>query len=257
MVRNPIVLATDFGHSAYVGVMKGVIATIAPGAQVIDLTHDISPQDVIEGLWHLRAALPYFPKGSIFVAVVDPGVGGARRPICVDGGDVLAVGPDNGILAFIPAEQRRAIYAIEDEKYILHPKSAAFHGRDFFAPAAAHLANGVDPAQLGPREDNIVELPWSFPRPVADGLEGAVIFVDRFGNLITNIEGARVPPGALVTLEKTLIGAPRQRYSDVEPGRPLALIGSSGFIEIALRNGSAHSALRLGKGARVHIRGAQ
>ncbi|MBI2921788.1 MAG: SAM-dependent chlorinase/fluorinase [Planctomycetes bacterium] len=255
--RGPIVLATDFGDSPYVGQIKGVIASIAPDAHVIDLTHQVAPQDIVEGLWHLKGALAYFPRGTIFVAVVDPGVGTARRALCVDAGDFLAVGPDNGILSFIAPEKRRAVHLIEAEEYTLRKKSAVFHGRDIFAPAAAHLANGLDPAKLGPAGEGVIELPWIVPRATKDGLEGAVLVVDRFGNLLTNIEGHRAAADATVTIEKTPIGSLRTTYSDAEVGRPLALIGSSGFIEIAIRNGSAAKGLGLGKGARVSVKGAR
>lgn len=249
-----IVLATDFGPGLYAGIMKTVIAGIAPEAHVIDLTHDLPPQDVAMGAWTLRAALPYLPAGSVLVSVVDPGVGTKRRALCVDAGDFLAVGPDNGLLSFIPADKRRSIHSIENAEFALPNPSAVFHGRDIFAPAAAHLAKGLAPAKLGPAVKEMIEATWETPKPAPDGIKGVVLAVDRFGNLLTNIEAAGLPENSMVTLDSTRLGPIRRTYSDVEVDTLLALPGSSGYLEIALRDGSAARKLRAGKGATVFVR---
>lgn len=246
-------LATDFGTGPYAGIMKCVIAGITP-APIVDLTHQISPQDIAEGFLFLRGAMPYLPQDCVLAAVVDPGVGTARRAICVVTHRFLAVGPDNGLLSFIPPEKRLNVFEITSPKYTLPDPSPVFHGRDIFAPAAAHLANGLVPGELGPKLAGMTELGWLAPQPAPDGMKGVVIAVDRFGNLITNIEGAAAPANATVTLESTRLGPIRRTYADVEEDTALALTGSSGFLEIAVRNGSAAKKFRAGKGAVVFVR---
>lgn len=249
-----IFLASDFGPGLYAGILKAVIAGISPETPVIDLTHDIPAQDIGLGVWQLHAALPYLPAGSIVLAVVDPGVGTKRRALVVDAGGVLAVGPDNGILSFVPKEKRLSVHSIENPEYALPNPSPVFHGRDIFAPAAAHLAKGLDPAKLGPAAKDMIEVGWEQPKPAPDGVKGVVLAVDRFGNLQTNIPSDGRPAGATVTLESTRLGPIRRTYSDVEEDTLLVLPGSSGFLEIALRNGSAARKLRAGKGATVFVR---
>jgi S-adenosylmethionine hydrolase len=246
MKRGPFVLLTDFGGGPYVGQMKGVLATLAPGIATIDLAHDVAPQDVAEGAFHLRNALPHFPPGSIFIAVVDPGVGTARRAICVEAGSAVAVGPDNGLLSLLP--RRRAAYVLENSRYRRPDPAPTFHGRDVFAPAAAHLARGLAPTRLGRRLDRIVELPRA-----EGGLKGTVVTIDRFGNLITDIEGARVPAGARVRVGARRVGPLVLTYGDAREGDLLALVGSSGHVEVAVRNGSAARVLRAGRGTAVTV----
>jgi S-adenosyl-L-methionine hydrolase (adenosine-forming) len=254
MKRTPIFLATDFGPGLYSGVLKAVISGISPETSVVDLTHDIPAQDIGLGVWQLRAALPYLPDGSIVLAVVDPGVGTKRRALCVDAGGVIAVGPDNGLLSFIPKEKRATVHAIENADYMLPNPSAVFHGRDIFAPAAAHLAKGLAPSKLGPAVKDMVEVEWEQPKPAPDGVKGVVLAVDRFGNLQTNIASAGIPEGSTVTLDSTRLGPIRRTYADVEDDCLVVLPGSSGYLEIACRNGSAARKLRAGKDATVFVR---
>ncbi|KAF0246470.1 MAG: hypothetical protein FD180_651 [Planctomycetota bacterium] len=254
MKRAPIFLATDFGPGLYAGLLKAVIAGISPETPVVDLTHDIPAQDVGLGVWQLRAALPYLPDGSILLAVVDPGVGTKRRALCVDAGGVIAVGPDNGLLSCIAKEKRATVNAIENPEYALPNPSAVFHGRDIFAPAAAHLAKGLAPSKLGAAVKDMLEAEWEQPKPAPDGVKGVVLAVDRFGNLQTNIPSEGRPAGATVTLDSTRLGPIRRTYADVEEDNLVVLPGSSGFLEIALRNGSAARKLRVGKGATVFVR---
>jgi len=254
MKRSPIFLATDFGAGLYAGVLKAVIAGISPETTVVDLTHDIPAQDIGLGVWQLRAALPYLPDGSILLAVVDPGVGTKRRALCVDCGGVIAVGPDNGLLSCIAKDKRATVHAIENPEYALPNPSAVFHGRDIFAPAAAHLAKGLAPSKLGAAVKDMIEAEWEQPKQAPDGVKGVVLAVDRFGNLQTNIPSEGRPAGATVTLDSTRLGPIRRTYADVEEDNLVVLPGSSGFLEIALRNGSAARKLRIGKGATVFVR---
>jgi hypothetical protein len=237
--------------------MKGVIATRAPGVPVVDVSHGIPPQNVLAGALVLRAAVPYFPKDAVHVAIVDPGVGTTRRPICVETPEARFIGPDNGLLS-LAAPRARALRLIEitDERYMLSPRSQTFHGRDVFAPAAAAVASGVPVAALGPERGDMVSL--HVPGPVREGraIRGEVIYVDHFGNLATNIEGSMLPS----PVDHVEIGAHRavpfvSAYAAVERKALLALVNSWGVVEIALRDGDARSMLALGLGAPVTVVG--
>ncbi len=241
-----ITLTTDFGlGDPYVGVLKGVILTINPLAVIIDLSHQVKPGGVIHGAAVLREAHPYFPRGAIHVAVVDPGVGGKRRPILVVAKNSLFIGPDNGIFwPIIGTLEDKKIYHLTNRKYFLDPISNTFHGRDIFAPAAAHLSMGVHPAQMGHVINDPVEFDFPAPSQREDILTGQVIRVDHFGNLITNIRGEDL--GRLVKRGEPVISVGdltveglQKTYSSVAKGGALALIGSSGFLEISVNLGRA------------------
>jgi S-adenosylmethionine hydrolase len=232
MARGVITLITDFGTAdGYVGAMKGVIASRAPSARVVDITHEIAPGDVEAAAFALRQAAPLFPPGTVHVVVVDPGVGSARRGIVGVGRGQRFVGPDNGLFAGV-AERAFEIVA---RRFRRPSVSATFHGRDVFAPAAAALARGARPEAAGP------EVPLTaLPRE-----PGRVVHVDRFGNLITDLVGiAEIRIG-----ERTL--PVLRTYSDVAPGELVAYVGSAGSVEIGVRDGSAAQVLQLGRGARV------
>lgn len=253
--RLVIALLTDFGlDDPYVGIMKGVIAGIAPEANVIDITHGVPPQDVRTGALFLEQASRYFPEGTVFVAVVDPGVGSARAPLALEARGQLFVGPDNGLLSWVRPRGRAVV--LQTANYLGQTISQTFHGRDIFAPAAAHLANGVPLEHLGPSKSDLVDLPWPEPRSEGGGLAGAVIAIDRFGNLITNITARdwdavhdhQLIAGAFTALEL------RTSYAEVPAGSPLAIVGSYGFVEIAVNGGSAHQVLGLAAGDEVLVR---
>jgi S-adenosylmethionine hydrolase len=254
-----VTLTTDFGtRDAFVGIMKGVVATRAPGAMIIDLTHEIPPQDVLAGALVLRHATPYFPDGTIPVAVVDPGVGGPRRPLCVQTRTAVLVGPDNGLLSLAaPEDEVRAIVHLTDERHFLRPLGATFHGRDVFAPVAAALATGTPPAALGVavRSMHRLEMPPVTARP--GGLRGQVIHVDRFGNLVTNVAPAALagfpPAGVSITLQGMRVCGIAASYGSVGPGEPVVVVNSWGLLEVAVRDGSAHATLGAGVGAVVDI----
>ena len=194
MPRGPIVLLTDFGlKDHYVGVMKGVIARIAPQVQVIDLTHAVPPQDIRGGSFHLWASYRFFPSGSIFVAVVDPGVGTERRGLLIEIEERFFIGPDNGLFSLIIDHHPDFVaYELTNRTYFLEQISHTFHARDIFAPVAAHLASGVSPESFGPRVRDLVRLPFPTIREEEERLIGSIIHVDHFGNLITNIPAEKI-----------------------------------------------------------------
>ena len=255
-----VTLTTDFGlRDAYVAEMKGVMLGIAhaarQGLQFVDVTHDIERHDITEGALALEAVAPYFPAGTVHLAVVDPGVGTARRGMAVAAGNQIFVGPDNGLFSpFLEGANWRA-FDLEAPDYRLQVVSRTFHGRDVFAPAAAHLAMGVDIARLGSPISDPVRLPWPEVREVAGSVAGAVVHTDRFGNLITSIHARSVEPlDARLTIrvggrEVPLVGT----YGDLQTGRPGALVGSGGRLEIAVREGSAETLLRARRGTPVVV----
>ena len=236
----PIALLTDFGTTdPYVGIMKGVIASVAPGVPVLDVSHAVPPQDVRVGALFLEAAWPYFPESTVFVAVVDPGVGTARRPVVVRAAGRLFVGPDNGIFGLLPDAEVRHLTA----PWGLPARSRTFHGRDLFAPAAAHLAAGAPFDAVGPLLDDAH--PLVLPAAV-DG-HGEVLYVDRFGNAVTNLLG--VDHGVLI------FGSTRARvvrtYGEGASREAIALTGSTGRLEVAVRDGNAAAELGLSAGDAV------
>ncbi len=262
----PIVLLTDFGYrDHYAGVMRGVIASIAPHAPVIDLTHGIPPQQVAAGALILAQTWRFFPQRTIFVAVVDPGVGTNRLPIAVaTRAGARFVGPDNGLLWMAAtAAQIKTIVQLKSARYRLPNPSSTFHGRDIFAPAAAWLARGVKLAALGPRLKPMVALePRAGVRETAQSLTGNVIYVDGFGNLVTNLSREQVYRFAGRCREGRLtvkVGRyPRfglyATYGEAPVGEPLALFGSFELLEIGVRDGHAAVHLRAGAGTSVTVR---
>jgi hypothetical protein len=248
-----ITLLTDFGLTdTYVGQLKGAILAIAPTASIVDLTHTVPPQDIMAGAFLLWSAVEAFSAGTIHVAVVDPGVGSARRAIALATvrGDTL-VGPDNGLL--VPAAVRlggvsRAVELNEPAYWRMTVPSASFHGRDIFGPVAAHLASGVPLAYVGQPTTEIVQLSL----PTADGPRGEIIHVDAFGNLVTNLSGANLPPRFQVALgERTVPG--HAYYAAVKSGELVALVGSSGLLEISMRDGNAAETTGARRGTPVVI----
>ena len=275
-----ITLTTDFGDAdGFVGVLKGVIAGICPGAGIIDLAHSIPAGDIVGAAYVLRNSYLYFPPGTIHFAVVDPGVGGVRRAVVMQAVEQFFVAPDNGLLAWVVREVEAAgeeicAWSLEDERFHLSPVSSTFHGRDIFAPAAAFLAQGVDPAELGPELKASLEPEGELSGgPVIDLLrspgdpedEGRIIHIDRFGNCVTTIVAA-VLPGEVIGGERegifeveTAGGKQEVRgllpsYDSVEAGEAVVVEGSGGLVEIAVSGGSAAGRLGLRRGDRVRFR---
>jgi S-adenosylmethionine hydrolase len=262
-----ITLTTDFGLAdSFVGVMKGVILSITPEARIVDLCHGLPPGPGPAGTGDLRAAAfvllsgaGYFPPGTIHVAVVDPTVGTSRRIICVSAASHTFLAPDNGILSWVTARSAsRKVFNVIRTDLSLSPLSSTFHGRDVFAPIAARLAAGLPPDALGPQISDMLELAWPRPEIGPQGdLAGEILYVDAFGNLITNIEPdmlARFGQDPIVIRAglHTISGI-SAAYAAVRPGRLLALVGSAGFLEIAVRAGSASRVTELAVGAKITI----
>ena len=256
--RPVIALLTDFGTSDhYVGVMKGVIAGLCPDAVVIDITHDIPPQDIRSAAFALSAAWTYFPPASIFVVVVDPGVGTSRPAVAARVGSAMFVGPDNGVFDLVLAAHPLSMaVTLENPRYARSHISETFEGRDRFAPAAAWLARGIALGELGSTASLSVRLDWPLPRVHTDRVVGQIVHVDRFGNLVTNLE--RTPWAPL--LEKADIwvaghGPIRtvRTYGDAAPASVIALFGSTDRLEVAVAGGNAAATLNVARGAEVHV----
>lgn len=253
MNTRPIALLTDFGtRDYYVGAMKGVVLSINPAAVIVDLTHDVPPQDIREAAFTLRACYRDFPIGTIFVAVVDPGVGSGRRAIVVESEGYYFVAPDNGLLSLFFGSECQA-YDITEKRFFREAVSSTFHGRDIFAPVGAHLSLGVAPAEFGPEISDQIYLPDTLPRAIEGGIAGAVINIDRFGNIVTNITPADLPPEFTVSINGRVIEKRCRYYAEAAEGEIFSIVGSAGFLEISVRNGSAASELSLKAGDAVIV----
>lgn len=255
---SPIItLTTDFGlKDHYVGAMKGVILSINPAARIIDISHEIPPHDIFKGAFTLRNFYRYFPKETIHVAVVDPGVGSTRKAIALEVDGNIFVGPDNGVFTFIYRESKSySIYEIKNPKYILSDISFTFQGRDIFAPVAAHLSLGVSVGDLGKRLRKPVELPIKESEVRRDEIIGEVIYIDSFGNLVTNIPAELVKSGSRIYIGKRIIKGLSKSYADVIKGKLLAIVGSSGFLEISVNRGRACDVIKVNDELRVKIKG--
>ena len=301
-----VTLLTDFGEGPYAAAMKGVILSAAPGAQVMDITHEVRPQDLMEGAFVLAAAAFEFPAGTVHAAVVDPGVGTARRVVIVEAGAQIFVAPDNGLLTLVlkkaegghcgeapartnghgssaePFDVLKAMSVVEwlaacppcpynatylrawqvtNENYFRHPVSATFHGRDIIAPVAGAIAAGERLEAFGPEIpiESLAGLIIPEPDQTPGGVLGEVIFVDRFGNLVTNIEAAVIEPlGPADELDFTCGGVTirglKRTYGDGAQGEILAIVGSFGHLEVAISGGNAQKSMSLGLGAGIMVR---
>jgi S-adenosyl-L-methionine hydrolase (adenosine-forming) len=265
--RSVIALITDFGlHDSYVGVMKGVITSITSDVHLIDITHEIEPQNIASGAWTLAGSYRYFPQQTVFVCVVDPGVGSSRRAIALHAGAWFFVGPDNGLFSTILVEQAvHAAVVLSNPAYHLAQVSATFHGRDIFAPVSAHLARGVAISDLGTPIDPATLQRLDIPPPMRQGtrIEAHIVHVDHFGNLITNIPLSLVPElfshlpeeqqGKISFPTLSRIVERHYRFFAAAPddGQPFLYEDSSGYIGIAIKNGSASQTLGAGFGTPV------
>ena len=251
-----ITLTSDFGLlDPYVGIMKGVMLGIAAGAQLVDLSHDIPPQDIDEATYALKSAVPFFPDGSVHLAIVDPGVGSDRRPLLITTERASFVGPDNGIFTFALDEPGSQAWVLDQPAYWLPEISRTFHGRDIFAPVAAHCACGVSPARLGTRIDDPVRRPALIAERLGNGeIGGHVIHVDRFGNLISNIPVGWLGDATWICeVGGERVVGPSQTYASASPGELLFLISSKGTVAIAVRERNASQRLGIRAGAQLRL----
>ncbi len=256
--RQPIVtLLTDFGSTdGYTGVVKGVLLSLAPNVQIVDVTHDVDPWDVQAANWIIANTYRYFPTGTVHVAVVDPGVGTARKPIAIVAGEGTFVGPDNGIFSSVIAALANAeIYELTEPEFWLSPVSATFHARDIFAPVAARLATGTNAGRLGKRigSETLTRLPCPQVVQGEGWVEGQIVYVDRFGNLISNIPISLAHPGAGCVVDGRNIGYLAITYGSAGKGEAVVVPGSHGCVEIGLSQGSAASALKAAVGSTVRM----
>jgi S-adenosyl-L-methionine hydrolase (adenosine-forming) len=260
-VARPLVaLLTDFGtRDHYAGTMKGVVLGLCPEVTLIDITHEIAPHDVLGGALELAASYRYFPAGTIFVAVVDPGVGSSRRALVADVGDYRFVAPDNGVLTLVLQESRpKKVVELTERRYARPTLSRTFEGRDRFAPAAGWLARGVEPTAMGRPMSGWQTL--SIPQPAVDPrhLRGEILRVDRFGNLVSNIdrktfEQFRHDQTIHIAVGGHAVDRLVQTYAEADPGAVCALFGSSDHLEVAVNGDSAAERLGAGRGTSLRI----
>jgi S-adenosylmethionine hydrolase len=244
-----ITLTTDFGLAdPFVGIMKGVILGIAPAASLVDISHSVPSYDIDAGAFALANAAGYFPAGTIHVAVVDPGVGGSRHPIAVAAGGQVFVGPDNGVLSLAAGrfETGYVAHRIANEQWFRHPVSRTFHGRDIFAPSAAHLALGAVIELAGPRLDSMAQLATAQS-------PARVLAIDKFGNIVTSLRRAELGPAFTLRIAGQEIRRLRSSYEEAPRGELFAIEGSGGFIEISAREDSAAARLSARHGAEIEV----
>ena len=250
-----IALLTDFGTRDYfVGAMKGAILSIAPKASIIDITHEIEPQNIRGAAFTFAACYRDFPKGTVFVVVVDPGVGSNRRAIAATSGGYHFVAPDNGVLSFVLAKNAR-LYELTNRKYFAREISNTFHGRDIFAPVAAHLSCGISPSEFG-REINDPIL-FDFPRPFpvsGNEITAQIIHIDRFGNLITNLTMADLPADFWLEMKGVTIERNLKFYAEASPDELFSISGSAGFLEVVVNRGRAKESLSAQVGDKLTVR---
>ena len=260
-MADPIVtLTTDFGTSDHlVGAMKGVILNINPAARIVDINHSVVPFDILDGALSIASAYKYFPSRTIHVIIVDPGVGTDRRPILVSGEKQFFVAPDNGVLSMIYEREACTVRHITAEHYFLNPVSPTFHGRDIFAPTAGWLSKAFQTEAFGEIVTDFVR--FTLPKAKANGksVKGVVLRVDAFGNLMTNLTAEDIPIGALdggpINLAVNGKQVPNfaRTFASGNPGEPIAVLGSAGYVEIAVNRGNAARTLGVNRGAEVTL----
>jgi hypothetical protein len=260
MPKPILTLTTDFGLTDhYVAAMKGVILGVCPQAQIVDISHQVGAFDILEGAYTIAQAYPCFPQKTVHVVVVDPGVGSARRPILMEAAGQYFVAPDNGVLAMIYGREKHRIRLISQDRYFRQPVSRTFHGRDIFAPVAAHVAAGVRPARMGP-------LICDYLRPAFQEAErtgkrtwvGRILKVDRFGNVITSFRADEFP--GLEQRDFSLLAGGHEvevlarHYAEAPPGELVVIVGSGGYLEISVNQGSASRQIGCHAGAAVELK---
>jgi hypothetical protein len=251
-----ITLLSDFGlRDQFAGAVKGVMLSLNPDLTLVDISHQIPPQDIFTGAFVLSQAYSYFPQGTIHFAVIDPGVGTSRKVLAAWAGGYFFVAPDNGILTYImDAHEEFTAYEVTADHYFRKPVSATFHGRDIFAPIAAWISRKIELHQLGPVLKSPVRLKMPALKQVKDGLmQGWIIAVDQFGNLITNLKPADLPRSFKILAGQREVTNMRKTYGEGTPGEVFAVLGSTGYLEIVIRGGSAAATLNLKTGAPIGL----
>lgn len=258
-MRRIITLTTDFGlQDYYVSAMKGVILEQAPEVRLVDISHQIPSQDIMAGSWVLKNSAMLFPSGTVHLVVVDPGVGTSRKPVALQIEDQFFVGPDNGIFSLLTEEHDFEAVELTNQSYWRSDPSSTFHGRDIFAPVAAHLFSGVDLANFGEPLNDLQTYRWAVPIADKDGIQGWVIHIDKFGNLITNISASLIDEVIKSKTTKLYVGNTIldeivDTFGSVPEGEPVAYIGSAGMLEIAINKGNAEEMLGVQKGAQISL----
>ncbi len=260
-MRNPIItLLTDFGtKDHYVASMKGVILNINPQCLLIDIAHQVNPHDIEEGAFILASTYSYFPKGTIHLSVVDPGVGGIRKPILLVTKDYFFVGPDNGLFTLVARREKvKQVVVLTKKKYFLSKVSSTFHGRDIFAPVAAHLSLGIKPNAFGYETNSLKEIGFQKPVVKEGKLLGEILHIDAFGNLISNIDERKLfrfiqSRPFVIRAGRKVISGLKTGYLEGKKGEPIALLGSGGFLEVSVREGNAQKTLKLKRGDPIQI----
>jgi S-adenosylmethionine hydrolase len=259
MPKPILTLTTDFGLADhYVGTMKGVILGICPQAQIVDISHEVKPFSIREGGYLIAQAYRYFPKKTVHVVVVDPGVGSSRRPILLEAAGQYFIGPDNGVLSMIYLEEKSKIRLISNERYFRHPVSRTFHGRDIFTPVAAHIAAGVPAARMGkPIEDYLRP---AFGKPARTGKRtwtGQILRIDRFGNIVTNFHANDFPNleqrDVSMAIGPVEISVLAHNYTECGEGELFLIFGSSGYLEVSMNQGSAAEKIKCATGATAEL----
>jgi hypothetical protein len=254
-----LTLTSDFGLSDhYVAVMKGVILGICPQARIVDISHGINPFEIAEGAYLIAQAYASFPPKTVHVVVVDPGVGTARRPILLEAAGQYFVGPDNGVLSMIYSREEHKVRLISNDRYFRKPVSQTFHGRDIFSPVAAHLAAGVPPSRMGKLIQDYLRP--SFEKPQRTGKRtwtGRILRIDRFGNIVTNFHVSDFPNLELKNFSLALgprqVGVMAHNYSECGPGELFLIVGSAGYLEVSVNQGSAARAIGCETGAPAEL----
>jgi S-adenosylmethionine hydrolase len=260
MEKPIITLLTDFGtRDHYVASMKGVILNINPRCVIIDITHQVNPHDIQEGAYILANTYSYFPKGTIHTAVIDPEVGGQRNPVLLKTKNYFFVGPDNGLFTLVAKRDGvKQVIRLTNKKYFLPKVSSTFHGRDIFAPAAGHLSLGINPKAFGEKLDHWVKLGLKEPEVMGKKLSGEILFIDHFGNLVSNIDQARFTNfvrghSFVMRIGEKAISNIKKGYWEGKDREIIALFGSGGFLEVSVREGSAQKILKVKRGDPITV----
>jgi S-adenosylmethionine hydrolase len=251
-----VTLTTDFGLADnYAGIVKGVISGLNPKARIIDLSHEVPAFNILAGKYILESSYRYFPRGTIHLGVIDPGVGTDRKPIILETDDYFFIGPDNGLFSFLKNSEIKKIVFLNRRKYFLRNISSTFHARDIFSPIAGYLSLGVAPEEMGRPIKKIQRLEEKKVVKKGRWLIGSLVYIDHYGNLVSSIKGADFKKNATVYLNDIIIGTPMKTFASTAVGNPVCYINSAGYLEIGIREGSAakHFRVNYGSGAKILV----